>query len=110
VLKMYEENWGTIRLVRDITKGRRKRAYEAKLLVPKQKYGYLKDNSAKREPTASRTKHAKHYPTAGQKRKRGGEDNGSKKRAKTAVTREDDEEFVEGSSRDGRPADGPASE
>jgi hypothetical protein len=92
-------------MIKEITKGQRKRAYASGLLAVPREYTYLKANASHRDPEGSRIKHAKRVPlasaSAGEKRKRDEAADNSHKRARTdsgGHSTSESGEFVQGTS------------
>lgn len=59
ILRRYNNDWATEELVKQYLSNRRKNHYKKGYLTVNPKYAYLKANSAKRDPSASRVKKAR---------------------------------------------------
>lgn len=54
ILERYVNDWATEEIIKQFTKNKRRRCYQKNWLEVPEKYAYLKNNSAKRDPSASR--------------------------------------------------------
>ncbi|KAJ7119408.1 hypothetical protein C8R44DRAFT_877838 [Mycena epipterygia] len=58
ILERYVNDWATEEIVKQFTKNKRRHSYQKNWLDVPAKYAYLKNNSAKRDPSASRKRRA----------------------------------------------------
>jgi hypothetical protein len=62
-LAQFERDWATEEIVKQFVKNKRKNHYANGWLEVPEQYAYLKKNSMKRNPSASRSKKALGHPT-----------------------------------------------